>query len=246
MTTPSSHDDPRQATVSISLRDVRFTWRGASSPVITIDTFTVAHGERVFLYGPSGSGKSTLLSLLAGVQIAQSGQVQILGQDLKTLSAGRRDRFRADTIGYIFQQFNLLPFMDVLGNVTLACQFSPARRRRLQQAGLDSRAEAHRLLERLGIDPSMHHRPASQLSVGQQQRVAAARALLGAPPILIADEPTSALDADSREEFLQLIFEECDAAAITLIFVSHDQGLRPLFHRSINLPDINQALRGVS
>lgn len=226
--------------VSIELDQLRFSWRKKALPAIAINTLTVHQGERIFLHGPSGSGKSTLLSLLAGVQQPQSGRLLIQGHGLHQLAQSKRDRFRADHIGYIFQQFNLLPFLDLVHNVTLACEFSKARRERLASKGLEPEKAAAALLERLGIPTHMHHRRAYELSVGQQQRVAAARALLGYPPLLIADEPTSALDANSRESFLKLLFEACKEANTTLIFVSHDHALAPIFSRSIDLTTINQ------
>lgn len=228
--------------VRLQFRDVRFYWRGETSPVLDIADFKVAGGERIFLHGPSGSGKSTLLSLIAGVQVANSGEVIIEKENLSALRQGRRDRFRADHIGYIFQQFNLLPYLDCLHNVTLACEFSPARRARLKEQQLNPLDEARRLLLGLGIDSKLHSRKAGQLSVGQQQRVAAARALIGSPPLVIADEPTSALDAESRMDFLRLLFTECKRANSTLVFVSHDAELASRFDRSISLSEINQAV----
>lgn len=235
---------------SVDIRELSFHWRGQTSPVIDIPLLQIPPAQRVFLHGPSGSGKSTLLSLLAGVHTPQHGRIEIHQHRLNELSQSRRDRFRADYIGYIFQQFNLLPFLDLIHNVTLACEFSAKRRQYLAEHNKSARDEASRLLTRLGIAPELHHRAASQLSVGQQQRVAAARALIGAPALVIADEPTSALDADSREDFLQLLFEECAATKSTLMFVSHDSTLASMFDRSVSLLDINRAAtaatRGVS
>ncbi|OYW96557.1 MAG: methionine ABC transporter ATP-binding protein, partial [Pseudomonadales bacterium 32-61-5] len=174
---------------------------------------------------------------------AQRGSVRLLGQELGTLSAGARDRFRVDHSGYIFQQFNLLPFLSVRENVSLPCRFSRLRSKRAcQRHGSVSHA-ATQLLEHLGLAASLHERRADTLSIGQQQRVAAARALIGQPELVIADEPTSALDADSREAFLQLLFAECRAAGSSLLFVSHDQSLAPLFDRSLSLAELNRATR---
>jgi putative ABC transport system ATP-binding protein len=226
---------PSAATAAIHLRNLRFSW-GVDSPLLNIADFQVRRGERLFLQGPSGSGKSTLLGLLGGVLVPQQGQVEMLGTDLATLGGAERDRFRADHIGIIFQQFNLLPFLDAIENVTLACRFSPRRTQRIA----DSNAEARRLLQALEVDPQqMRQQSVHSLSVGQQQRVAAARALIGAPEILIADEPTSALDADSRTAFLALLFAECDRVDTTVLFVSHDANLAPLFTRTLRLTDIN-------
>ena len=221
---------------AIRLHDLQFAWN-KGSPLLDIADFQVRRSERLFLRGPSGSGKSTLLGLLGGVLVPQQGQVEILGTDLAALGGAARDRFRADHIGIIFQQFNLLPFLNVIENVTLACRFSP---RRTQQVG-DPAAEAARLLRSLDVDPQqLRQRSVRDLSVGQQQRVAAARALIGAPEILIADEPTSALDTDTRAAFLKLLFSECERAGTTLLFVSHDTSLAPLFTRTLALADINR------
>ena len=134
-------------------------------------------------------GKSTLLGLLGGVAVPQAGRIELLGQDLAQLGSHARDRFRADHIGFLFQQFNLLPWLSAIDNVLLPCTFSARRKRRAEP---DPRAAAATLLTQLDLDPTLWNRPAAELSVGQQQRVAAARALIGRPEILIADEPTSA------------------------------------------------------
>jgi putative ABC transport system ATP-binding protein len=222
----------------VELKQLQFKWPGAQLPLLSIPELTINRGERVLLRGASGSGKSTLLGLIAGIHTSGQGQVKVLGEDLAELSQHRRDRLRANEIGYIFQQFNLLPYLSAVANVTLACQFAPARRQRLEQRSID--AEARSLLSRLGLDDTQQQQPAHQLSVGQQQRVAAARALLGSPALIIADEPTSALDQAHRDDFIQLLFEACDAQQTTLLFVTHDATLAPLFPRAIELSDINQ------
>jgi putative ABC transport system ATP-binding protein len=220
---------------AVRLNDVRFGYRRGHA-VLDIKDLEVGRGERVFLYGPSGSGKTTLLGLLAGVLRADGGQVVVLGQDLGLLSGRRRDAFRAQHIGYVFQLFNLIPYLSVLDNITLPCRTSPARRQQLQGETMES--AARRLAGELGIT-NLLAKKVTDLSVGQQQRVAAARALLGSPELVIADEPTSALDASRREAFLDLLFRCCESAAATLVFVSHDLGLSRLFHRSLSLPEIN-------
>ena len=145
------------------------------------------------------------------------------------------DRHRADHLGYIFQQFNLLPYLSVIDNVRLPCRFSARRR---QRAGSGA---AERLLERMGMDASLWHRAAGELSVGQQQRVAAARALIGAPEVVLADEPTSALDEDLRDAFMTLLLERCAEAGSALVFVSHDARLATRFARRVDLPALNAA-----
>lgn len=229
---------------TVELVDVDFGWV-PGPPLLRIAGLRVAPGERLFISGPSGSGKSTLLGLIGGVLTARSGTVRILGEDLGAISAARRDRLRADHIGFIFQMFNLLPYLSVQDNVALACRFSARRRARIAAAGSDVRGEAGRLLGRLGLtDPALLARPVTALSIGQQQRVAAARALIGRPELVIADEPTSALDADARQGFLDLLIGECRAAGSAIVFVSHDQGLATHFDRRVSLGELNTASQG--
>ncbi|MCX7896371.1 MAG: ATP-binding cassette domain-containing protein [Rhodocyclaceae bacterium] len=220
----------------IELAEVVFRWPGQRKPCLAIERFHLAPAERVFLHGPSGSGKSTLLNLIGGVMRPAQGRIVVLGQDLAALRARRRDRFRADHIGFIFQQFNLLPWLSVLDNVLLACRFSSRRRERAGNA----RAAAERLLASLDMAPSLWRRPAAELSVGQQQRVAAARALIGRPEILIADEPTSALDAERQLAFIDLLLSEARATEAALLFVSHDLRLARHFDRIVEMQAINR------
>jgi putative ABC transport system ATP-binding protein len=236
--------DQAAAEPVLSLRGVRFRWPRATSDVLDIAQLEVGNGERVLVRGDSGCGKSTLLSLAAGVLVPQSGDVSVLGQDWRQLSSGQRDRRRADHIGYIFQQFNLLPYLSVLDNVLLPCRFS---RLRAQRAGATPQAwrdAAGKLLEALRLEPAAWHRPAAELSVGQQQRVAAARALIGRPELIIADEPTSALDETRRDAFMELLVRVCAEAASALVFVSHDSRLAMHFARVIDLPVLNRAAQG--
>lgn len=225
----------------IELEQVQFQWPNNPQLTLDIETLTVAVGEHLFIKGPSGCGKSTLLSLLTGIHVANQGKVTLLGHELTQLKARERDRFRADHIGYIFQQFNLLPYLSVIENVTLPCQFS-ARRRKTIAGDLSSRAIE--LLSQLRLPESLLHKPVIELSIGQQQRVAAARALIGEPALLIADEPTSALDYDNRTAFIELLLEEANRVGSTLVFVSHDPTLEKLFNRSVYLPSLNRA-RGI-
>ena len=228
----------------IHWQDLCYRWPGQTHDCLNLADFTLAAGERVFLHGPSGSGKSTLLSLVSGVLAARSGKLSVLGHELTQLSPRQRDHFRVDHIGFIFQQFNLLPFLSVAENVALPCHFSQLRRQRAEQRHGSVSQAASALLSHLGlVDPALQARRADSLSIGQQQRVAAARALIGQPELVIADEPTSALDYDAREAFLQLLFAECRAAGSSLLFVSHDQSLAPLFDRSLSLSDLNRASR---
>lgn len=226
-------------TDAVRLEDVRFAYPG-HAPVLEIDRFVVPEGCQLLLRGISGSGKSTLLGLIAGVLRASSGRVEVAGQDLGALSSAARDRFRADHCGVIFQQFNLLPFLSVRDNIALGLKFVSRARRTLDTRQLDARIAE--LLNALGLDPAaLWNRPAGHLSVGQQQRVAAARALVARPRLLLADEPTSALDPASATAFLQLIGHACRQNGISSIVVSHDPALTPLFDQVQVLDTLNRA-----
>jgi putative ABC transport system ATP-binding protein len=222
----------------VELRDLEFGW-SADRPLLRIERLAIAAAERVFVHGPSGSGKSSLLSLVAGVVLPQRGSLRVLDTETSALAAARRDAFRADHFGIIFQMFNLVPYLSIVENVTLPCRFSRRRRQQAEARG-GTEAEARRLLEHLDLAAEARSRGAvMRLSVGQQQRVAAARALIGRPEIILADEPTSALDADRREAFLRLLFRECETEGATLVFVSHDHSLEPLFDRALALEDVS-------
>jgi putative ABC transport system ATP-binding protein len=216
---------------AIELDHVKFAWPGGPA-LLDIPRLRIERGERVFLRGPSGSGKSTLLGLVGGVLAPGAGSVRVLDQPLHQMSPAARDRFRGEHVGFVFQMFNLIPYLSVRANVLLALHFSPARAARVP----DCDVECRRLLAALGLgDPELMKRPVTTLSMGQQQRVAAARALLGRPEIVVADEPTSALDHDARQSFLQLLLEECGTHGTTVLFVSHDPTLGALFDRELSL-----------
>ncbi len=229
----------------IDLSNILFSW-GSAKPVLDIPELVVHQGEKVFIRGPSGSGKTTLLGLLGGVLTPSAGQVRVLGTDLASLTPVQRDHFRARHVGFIFQMFNLIPYLSVVDNVTLPLSFARERLAAIQRSGLNPQQEAERLLGHLGLqDPVLLERPVTGLSIGQQQRVASARALIGSPELIIADEPTSALDFDTRSAFIRLLFNECEAVGSTLVFVSHDRSLESLFDRCLSLHDINRAAREV-
>lgn len=222
---------------AVLVEDARFAYvRGKA--VLHLPSLRIERGEKVFIYGPSGSGKTTLLGLLAGVLRADAGVVRVLGTDLTALSGRKRDALRAAHIGYIFQIFNLIPYLSVEENIVLPCRVSRERRDRL--GGTDPHDAARSLAEALEIGGLLHEK-VTKLSVGQQQRVAAARALIGSPELVIADEPTSSLDSDRRERFIELLFERCAEAGATLVFVSHDRQLEHAFDRALSLSDLNRA-----
>jgi putative ABC transport system ATP-binding protein len=221
---------------AVDIEQLTFSYR-APKVVLRIPVLTIVKGEKIFLHGPSASGKTTLLGILTGALRASEGRVIVLGQDFSRMSGPARDALRGSRIGYIFQMFNLIPYLNVMENIMLPCRISAERQRRLN--GRSREEEAKKLAARLGIGRIIGDNVVD-LSVGQQQRVAAARALIGAPELIIADEPTSSLDEDHREGFLQLLFNHCREIGSTLIFVSHDRRMMPLFDRAISLAEINK------
>ena len=235
-----------QAPDVVSMSGVRFRWRGPRAFSLAIDSFALRAKERVLLVGPSGAGKSTFLSLLCGIVTPTAGRLEVLGTDMSKLSSSARDRFRAEHFGIIFQMFNLLPYGSVLDNVLLPLSFAPKRRDRASRAG-SAEIEAERLLASLGLDPKdVEGLSTANLSVGQQQRVAAARALIGAPELIVADEPTSALDRNRQQAFLDLLFADVAAAGASLIMVSHEEELGKRFDRVVRLDEIATAERSAA
>ena len=219
--------------MSVILQDLIFSHHEHDT-LLNIPRWEVASGEKVFLEGESGSGKSTLLNLIAGILPPTSGQITLLGERLERLNQRQRDRFRAGNIGYIFQQFNLIPYLNAIDNILLAQEFS-------NKVTGNGFARAQELLEQLQLPESVWRLPGQSLSIGQQQRVAIARALFNSPRLILADEPTSALDQKNRKAFMEILMDLCDAYQSTLIFVSHDPALASDFDRIDVLGDINKA-----
>ena len=216
---------------ALRIDGLRFAWP-ASGWTLEVPALHLAAGERLFLHGPSGTGKSTLLNLVAGTLAPQAGRIAVAGEDMGGRGGAARDRLRADHLGIVFQQFNLLPFLGLVDNVTLPCRFSARRRARAVQRFGSLEAAARHSLAALGLDlAALANRRVVELSVGQQQRVAAARALIGGPSLVLCDEPTSALDARNRDQFVALLFAECAAEGAALLFVSHDLTLAGRFPR---------------
>ena len=227
---------------ALKLSGVRFAWPGAQFK-LSVDDFAMPKGERTLLLGASGSGKSTLLSLICGVSSPNAGVVEVDGTDIAHLNRRRRDRFRAERIGIVFQQFNLLPYATAIDNALLPLRFAPERRARVGE----ERTEALRLAAALGLDEAqMTKGGAGALSVGQQQRVAVVRALIGGPALIVADEPTSALDASAQAAFIEMLFDHVDAANASLLMVSHDERLADRFDRTVRLEDIATITRGAN
>lgn len=218
---------------SYDLENVKFSYN-SQNDILSIKNLTVQKGERVFIHGPSGSGKSTLLNMMAGVLAPTSGSLRALGKGLETLSVQSRDRFRGDHIGFIFQNFNLIPYLSIKDNISLPCRASKIRRDRSPEL----EKEINYLANHLGLSDILNHN-VSRLSMGQQQRVGAARALIGSPEIIIADEPTSSLDDDIASQFIKLLMQEQEVKGFTLIFVSHDNRLKKYFPRTVALNEIN-------
>ena len=222
----------------IEMKELSFTYPQQKKATLDIADFSVSKGEELFLHGPSGTGKTTLLEILSGVIKPTAGELKILGQDFMQLNDRQRDAFRAEHMGYIFQNFNLIPYLTVAENIELPLHLSPARKKRV--GNIDLNLVIHALCGNLGIADILPKK-VMELSVGQQQRVAVARALLGKPSLLLADEPTSALDTDHRERFLKLMFELAELYDTTVVFVSHDRTIQHLFSRAVSLAAINKA-----
>lgn len=224
---------------ALQIEQLKFSWASArlkqSKPLISIEHLAVKQGGRLFVQGSSGSGKSTLLSLLAGINLPLQGEISLLGQPMSKLSSAKRDKFRAQHIGYVFQQFNLLPYLNVLENVQLAGVFAGHK----QDEG--SLAAAKTCLQQLNIATDLFAQPVGRLSVGQQQRVAIARALFNKPEIIIADEPTSALDKQNCASFMQMLLSLAQECGSALVFVSHDPDLQSEFDQVLHLDQAGES-----
>lgn len=241
---PATKGAASVAPTIVTMENARFSWPGRQRFTLHIDAFALHRGKHILLIGPSGSGKSTFLSLLCGVVVPDHGNIDVLGQDLSKLSGAARDTFRAEHFGIIFQMFNLLPYGSVRDNVMLPLRFSKTRRVRASERATPE-SEADRLLTSLGLNlQDIGNASAAQLSVGQQQRVAAARALIGRPELIVADEPTSSLDRGRQAAFLDLLFAEAQAANATVLMVSHDETLSSRFDDVRRLDDFAVATRG--
>lgn len=218
----------------IKIESLNFYWSKKSNFKIFVPSLEIKKGEKVLLLGESGSGKTTLLSLICGFLNPLSGSISINGNTINELSSKTKDEYRADNIGIIFQQFNLLPYANVVDNVLLPLYFSQARSKNI----VNKRAAALELFKQLRLPDDIAQYRASNLSVGQQQRVAVARALIGNPSLIIADEPTSSLDTNAQQLFLDLMFKQISENNSTLLMVSHDKSLSNRFDRQININEI--------
>ena len=216
----------------IEIEGLRFSYNNQDL-VLDIPSMKVETGKKIFIYGPSGCGKSTFLNLISGVLFPQEGTCKVLNSDLMSMNASERDRFRGENLGYIFQNFNLVPYLNAMENILLPLKVVKAK-------DMDNPVEkAKKYADVLGISHILG-KNVNELSIGQQQRVAAARSLMGNPKLIVADEPTSALDYSSTQEFMKLLVKECEAQGATLLFVSHDERLKEYFDESLDLTEINK------
>lgn len=221
----------------IKIKNLKFKYPSSNELVLDIPEFQMSKGKKVFLYGPSGCGKTTFLEIIAGINSTDEGVVLINDNDFIKMSSSEKDQYRADNMGYIFQNFNLIPYLNVQENITLPLYFSTKKRNFVSE--YDENKMALEVCKLLGIENYLH-KSVLELSVGQQQRVAAARAIVGRPTLILADEPTSALDFNHREKFIKLLFSLCDQYQTSVLFVSHDRTLEGLFDQSVSLYEINK------
>lgn len=220
----------------ISLSDVRKTFPvpgGEPLTVLDVDRFEVARGEQVSLEGRSGSGKSTLLNVISGILRPDRGSVVVDGLDLTRFHEATRDRIRADKLGMVFQSFNLLPGFTALENVLVAMSFGTGR---------PDRSRAESLLASVGLAHRLSHRPA-HLSIGEQQRVAVARALANRPRAILADEPTASIDPAHQQQVIDLLRNTCREQGVALLIVTHSPEVASQFERRIRIEDFNRAAR---
>ena len=225
---------------AVLLSNTEFRWGTPTDCFrLRIDHFRLEREESNILVGPSGSGKSTLLGIICGTLKPQEGETRVLGQRLEEIGDLARDRFRADNIGIIFQQFNLLPYLSAIDNVLLPLNFSMLKKHACGSTRAECYSEAEKLLETLGIDiKTTAKQKAVELSIGQQQRVAAARAFIGSPQLIIADEPTSSLDRSVQSQVLELLRNLQHKYNLTFLFISHDlKIIKALCHDIIVMKD---------
>jgi putative ABC transport system ATP-binding protein len=217
------------------LQDVKKSFRepdGSTLPVLDIPNFQVGEAEQMALIGRSGCGKTTLLHAIAGIRTIDSGRILLGNIDISKLSEHGRDKMRASQLGYVFQTFNLLPAFSAYENVLLGMTFSPKK---------TDRARALQLLDRVGMSHRLTHKPAA-LSVGEQQRVAVARALVNRPRLLLADEPTANIDPANQEQVVHLLRETCREDNIAMIMVTHSAEVAAQFERVDKLEEMNFAI----
>jgi len=218
----------------VKIESLRFQWSKNNNFKIFVPKLEVGRGKKVLFLGESGSGKTTLLSLICGFLEPLSGSISINDKIISDLTSTNKDAYRSDNIGIIFQQFNLLPYANVIDNIILPLYFSKQRSKKVE----NKINAAMSLCDQLRLPESILNQKASNLSVGQQQRVAVARALIGSPSIIVADEPTSSLDTEAQKLFLDLMFDQISKNSSTLLMVSHDKSLTNYFDQVIDINEI--------
>jgi putative ABC transport system ATP-binding protein len=211
-----------------------FSINGETIAILDIPRWQVEEGSKIAIIGPSGSGKSTFLHMIGGLLKAETGTIHVNGVALHELSEAQRDQFRAQHIGYILQDFHLIPSLTARQNVELVMKPSMSRK--------EKAAELDQWFEQVGLKDRMQHRP-SQLSRGQQQRVAIIRALINRPSILLADEPTGSLDWETAGEITDILLSEAVSKHTTLLTVTHDLNLAERFPIRLHIQDINKAFK---
>lgn len=219
----------------LNLKDIKKSYaqpNGETTPILDVPSYQVASGEQAILIGPSGCGKTTLLHVIAGITRADSGTVEIDKVNMTRFSESGRDKIRADKLGYVFQTFNLLPGFSALENVLLGMTFASKK---------VSTQRAKDLLDRVGLSHRMGNRPTA-LSVGEQQRVAVARALVNRPKVLLADEPTANVDPNNQQQMVELIRDRCEEEDIALIIVTHSMEVASQFDRVDRLDELNRVV----
>ena len=222
--------------LALALHNIQFSWSKQLTPLFEIDSLNLPQGKTLFIGGPSGCGKSSLLSLITGIQVAKQGTCCVLGVALNELSSSQRDRFRGERLGLIFQQFNLLPFLTVQENIELPSKLFSSRLSKSTQLFGSVQRHTDILCDALHLSHNLRQRQAHLLSVGEQQRVAAARALLGCPELIVADEPTSALDEENKVDFLNLLLTTAKAQNSSVVTVSHDMRIANQFDQQFLMP----------
>ena len=217
------------------LKTSNLKYKYKNGKTINFPDIGLSSGDKVLINGVSGSGKTTFLNLIAGAIKIQDGEIELAANKYSSMSSSELDKIRANHIGYVFQTLNLIPFLSVLENIALGVKFSKTRSSNV--SNIDQ--EALRLVESLGLDKSVLDSSVNNLSVGQQQRVAVARALLGRPNLILADEPTSALDVESTSKFLTELMQTFDPSSQAILMVSHDLSLAPYFDTVIDFSKAN-------
>ena len=217
----------------ISVENLKYSLGDNIKFRLNIKKFILDKSDSILIYGESGAGKSTFLNLLSGTLNPQEGSINILGTNIVETSSSIKDKIRGDHFGIVFQTFNLLPYITVKNNILLGKAYSNRKQ------SISNNDEVKTLMDKLSLNyKELIDRKAYELSIGQQQRVAVARALIGKPEIIIADEPTSALDKDNQNEFINLLFKSLDENEQGLIMVSHDQKVSNKFKTVKNITEI--------